>query len=52
MTQPDPHSPDVKEVVRETYAAAARQAASGRSACCGPSGAGGCDPITRPSPTW
>jgi SAM-dependent methyltransferase len=38
--------PDVKDVVREKYAQAARQVAGGGSACCGPSGQGGCDPIT------
>ncbi|RAI38368.1 arsenite methyltransferase [Rhodoplanes roseus] len=37
---------DVKDVVREKYAAAARQVGAGDSACCGPSGRGGCDPIT------
>ncbi|NVO17661.1 MAG: arsenite methyltransferase [Rhodoplanes sp.] len=38
--------PDVKDVVREKYAQAALQVAGGGSACCGPSGRGGCDPIT------
>ena len=37
---------DVKEAVREKYAQAAIQASAGRSACCGPSRQGGCDPIT------
>jgi SAM-dependent methyltransferase len=38
--------PDVKDVVREKYARAALQVVDGGSACCGPSGRGGCDPIT------
>ena len=37
---------DAKEAVRERYAQAAIQASSGRSACCGPSGQGGRDPVT------
>src|SRR5437867_8019792 len=37
---------DIKEVVKEKYGEAARQAAAGRSACCGP--APDCtDPITK-----
>ncbi len=37
---------DVKNAVREKYAEAARQVVAGGSACCGPSGRGGCDPVT------
>lgn len=49
MTAPvvqEPGDPSVKDLVREKYGEAARQAAAGRSACCGPSGRGGCDPVT------
>lgn len=46
MTEPDVQSRDVKDIVREKYADAARQVAAGRSACCGSTGAAGCDPIT------
>jgi arsenite methyltransferase len=37
---------EVKDAVRETYSAAARRVSSTGSACCGPSKASGCDPIT------
>ncbi len=36
----------LKETVKRKYGAAARQVSAGGSACCGPAGAGGCDPIT------
>src|SRR2546421_3225018 len=37
---------NIKEAVKEKYAAAAVKAAAGQKGSCGPSGACGCDPIT------
>lgn len=46
MTEPDVQTRDVKDIVREKYADAARQVAAGRRACCGSTAAAGCDPIS------
>jgi arsenite methyltransferase len=43
-TRPD----DLREAVRERYAAAARQAASGRASCCAPDCCGGAEPPADP----
>jgi len=40
--------PNIQEVVKEKYGAAAKQVAEGKTACCGGGGSlSGCDPITR-----
>jgi arsenite methyltransferase len=38
--------PNIQEVVRQKYGAAAKQVTSGGAACCGGGGLSGCDPIT------
>src|SRR5258707_10857082 len=40
--------PNIQEVVKEKYGAAAKQVAEGKTACCGGGASlSGCDPITR-----
>src|SRR5258705_10517067 len=39
--------PDIQEVVKEKYGAAAKRVAEGKPACCGAASLSGCDPITR-----
>src|SRR5258708_12149400 len=40
--------PNIQEVVKEKYGAAAKQVAEGKTACCGGGASlGGCGPITR-----
>src|SRR5258707_15194388 len=40
--------PNIREVVKEKYGAAAKQVAEGKTACCGGAASlSGCDPITR-----
>src|SRR5206468_973898 len=38
---------EIREIVRERYAAAAEQATTHKTGCCGPSPLSACDPITR-----